>query len=175
MTTGVSTCMSLRLTGSRRLFATTTFRPTKEMLRAAFDAFNRSLAEVKDISGLTWSLSLDPLPPAIYQRGAAANAMGLADRTGTLVVCLLSNGWSDAADNERVYKASAALLEAVEEAARALGAYDPFVYLNYAAPWQDPIPSYGSASVQQLQELRDRVDPKGVFTYLVPGGFKIPS
>lgn len=145
------------------------------MLRAAFDAFNSSVAGIKDINGMTWTLSLEPLPPQIYQRDAADNAMGLADRTGTLVVCLLSHGWTDAADNERAYAASAALLSTVEEAARSLGAYDPFVYLNYAAPWQRPIASYGEASVEQLRELRARVDPKGVFTKLVPGGFKIPS
>ncbi|RYP84556.1 hypothetical protein DL769_001144 [Monosporascus sp. CRB-8-3] len=160
---------------ARYLFATTTFLPTEAMLRAAFDAWNSSLEGVKDISGLTWSLSFEPLPPAIYQRGAEANAMGLVDRTGTRVVCLLSQGWANQADDERVYAASAALVAAIEEAARTLGAYDPFLYLNYAAKWQDPIATYGNASVQQLQELRARVDPKGVFTHLVPGGFKIPS
>lgn len=155
--------------------ATTTFRPTAEVLRAVFNAFNSSVAGVQDINGITWTMSLEPLPPQIYQRDATENSMGLADRTGTLVVCLLSHGWTDEADNERVYTASADLLNTVEEAARSLGVYDPFVYLNYAAFWQDPIASYGNASVKQLQELRAKVDPKGVFTNLVPGGFKIPS
>ncbi|KAI0180995.1 putative oxidoreductase [Hypoxylon sp. FL1284] len=156
-------------------FATLTFKPTEPMLRAAFDVWQSSLAEVKDIRGLTWSLSLEPLPPAIYQRGAASNAMGLADRNGTLVVCVLSQAWADEADAERVNAASAALVGSLRDAARSLDAYDPFVYLNYAAPWQDPIGSYGNESVGKLQELRARVDPGAVFTNLVPGGFKIPS
>ncbi|KAI1211125.1 putative oxidoreductase [Annulohypoxylon truncatum] len=160
---------------ARYLFATVTFRPTEAMLRAAFDAWNSSLTGIKDINGLTWSLSLEPLPPAIYQRGSKDNAMGLADRTDTLVVCLLSQAWADEADDERVYAASAALVVALQEVARSLNAYDPFIYLNYAAPWQDPIASYGEESVQKLRELRARVDPTGVFTRLVPGGFKIPS
>lgn len=162
------------LTATRYLFATTTFRPTEEMLRAAYDAFSSSLEGVKDIKGLTWSLSFEPLPPQIYKRDAAGNALGLADRSGSLVVCLLSQAWSDDADNERATAASSALVSAVEKAARDLGAYDPFVYLNYAGTWQDPISSYGDESVQQLQQLRGRVDPDGVFTRLVPGGFKIP-
>lgn len=160
---------------ARYLFATTTFLPTEAMLRAAFDAWNNSLPGVRDINGLTWSLSLEPLPPNIYQRGAATNALGLADRTGTRVVCLLTQAWADDADNERVYAATAALLAAIEEAAHALNAYDPYIYLDYAAKWQDPIASYGDASVRQLRQLRARVDAKGVFTHLVPGGFKIPS
>ncbi|RYP77638.1 hypothetical protein DL771_001006 [Monosporascus sp. 5C6A] len=94
----------------------------------------------------------EPLPPAIYQRGAEANAMGLADRTGTRVMCLLS-----------------------QEVPRTLGAYDPFLYLNYAAKWQDPIATYGNESVQQLRELRAKVDPKGGFMHLIPGAFKIRS
>lgn len=145
------------------------------MLRAAYDAYSSSLEEVKDIKGLTWTVSFEPLPPQIYQRGAADNALGLADRSGTRVVCLLSQAWSDEADNERATAASAALVGAIEKAARDLGAHDPYIYLNYAGNWQDPISSYGGQSVQQLQELRARVDPNGVFTRLVPGGFKIPS
>jgi hypothetical protein len=144
------------------------------MLLAAYDAWNTSLAGVRDISGLTWSLSLEPLPPSIYQRNATANVLGLADRTGTRVVCLLSQVWANQADDERVYAASAALITTLEKAARSLDAYDPYLYLDYSAFWQNPIASYGQPSVQQLQQLRARVDPKGVFTYRVPGGFKIP-
>lgn len=163
------------LIGTRYLFATTTFLPTIKMLRAAYDAFSSSLKEVKDIKGLTWSMSFEPLPPQIYQRGATKNALGLAKRSGTRVVCLFSHAWSNEADSERATTAAAALVANIENAARELKAYDPFVYLCYAGDWQDPISSYGSESVQQLKELRARVDPDGVFTRLVPGGFKIPS
>lgn len=144
------------------------------MLHAAFDVWKSSVEGVQDIEGLTWSLSLEPLPPGIYQPGATSNAMGLADRKGTRVICLLTNAWQNQADDERVYAATAALVTAVEEAARKLDAYDPFIYLNYAAPWQDPISSYGEESLKKLRGLRARVDPKGVFTHLIPGGFKIP-
>lgn len=145
------------------------------MLRAAYGAFTASLEEVKDINGLTWSMSFEPLPPQVYGRAAGANALGLGGRSGTRVVCLFSHAWSDGADTERATAAAAALVAAVDKAARELGAYDPFVYLNYAGDWQDPISSYGGESLRRLRELRDRVDPTGVFTRLVPGGFKIPS
>jgi hypothetical protein len=144
------------------------------MLRAVYDVYSSSLESVKDIKGLTWSVSFEPLPPQIYQRGAADNALGLADRSGTLVVCLITQAWSDEADSERAMEASAALASAIEKSARDLGAHDPYLYLNYAASWQDPISTYGAESVQQLQKLRARVDPNGVFTRLVPGGFKVP-
>ncbi|KAI2610570.1 putative oxidoreductase [Hypoxylon sp. NC1633] len=160
---------------ARYMFATTTFIPTEAMVRAAFSIWNDSLVGIKDIGGLTWSLSMEPAPPSLYQRNAKANAMGLADRKGTRVVCLMTQTWPNQVDDERVYTATAAVVAAIEKAARALDAYDPYLYLNYAAPWQDPIASYGDASVRKLQKLRSRVDPQAVFTHLVPGGFKIPS
>lgn len=163
------------LTKARYLFATTTFLPTEAMLHAAYDAYTASLEGVKDIEGLTWSVAFEPLPPQIYQRGAAGNSLGLADRRGSRVVCLLSQAWSNDADTERAAAASAALVGAIEKAARDLEAYDPFVYLNYAGDWQDPIPTYGEESVRQLQQLKGKVDPDGIFTRFVPGGFKIPS
>lgn len=157
------------------MFATTTFAPTEAMVQAAFDIWNSSLPGIKGISGLTWSLSMEVVPPSLYQRNANANMFGLTGRNGTRAVCLFTQSWPNQEDDERVYAAVAALIAAIEKAARALDAYDPFLYLNYVAPWQDPIASYGDANVQKLREVRARVDPEEVFTRLVRGGFKIPS
>ncbi|KAH7304302.1 hypothetical protein B0I35DRAFT_495406 [Stachybotrys elegans] len=149
------------------LFATTTFQPILQMLHAAFDAWVASLDDVRAVEGVTWSLSLEPLPEGIFRRYAKGNVMGLENRRGTLIVCLLSQAWADPDDNDRMYAASKALVENLEKAARRLGAYDPFLYLNYAAPWQNPIQTYGKASQTELQKLRARVDPRRVFTKLL--------
>jgi len=87
---------------------------------------------------------------------------------------LLTESWQNAEDDERVYAAVAALVAALEDKARSLGAYDPYLYINYAAPWQNPIASYWGNIVQNLRTLWSRVDPTAVFTRRVPGGFKIP-
>ncbi|KAI3391161.1 hypothetical protein diail_7808 [Diaporthe ilicicola] len=160
---------------SRYLMATTTLVPTEAMIRETYAAFNASLAAVKDLTGIMWSLNLEPLPPQIYARGAGDNALGLAGRSGTLAVCLLSPAWADAGQDDQVYAAARALMDDVEARARRLGAYDPYVYLGYAAPWQDAIASYGAESVAELRALRARVDPGEVFTRRVVGGFKIPD
>ncbi|KAK8043461.1 hypothetical protein PG993_005891 [Apiospora rasikravindrae] len=76
-------------------------------------------------------------------------------------------------DKETVEAASRKLMSAIEEEARRQGVYDPWVYLDYAAPWQDPIASYGDESLKRLREVQMRVDPHGMFTRQVPGGFKI--
>ena len=50
---------------------------------------------------------------------------------------------------------------------------DPFQYLNYAAPFQDPFASYGEKNLQLLREVSKKYDPDQVFQKLVPGGFKL--
>lgn len=152
-----------------------TFVSTEAMIRATFDAYNASLPSVQDIAGIRWNVNLEPLPPQLYARGAQDNALGLADRSGPLAVCLLSPAWSRADDDDKVYAAARALMDEIDRRARDLGAHDPYIYINYAAPGQEVIASYGQASVVQLQHVRTRVDPHGLFTHQVPGGFKIPQ
>ncbi|KND88640.1 Bifunctional solanapyrone synthase [Tolypocladium ophioglossoides CBS 100239] len=160
---------------NRYLSTTITFVPTEAMIRATFDAYNASLPSVRDIAGIRWNVNLEALPRQLYSRHANDNALGLADRKESLAVCLLSPAWTDAVDDERVYAAARALMDDINRRAKDLGAYDPYIYMNYAAPWQDVISSYGQASVSQLQKVRTRVDPHQVFTKQVRGGFKIPQ
>ncbi|KAI0014556.1 putative oxidoreductase, partial [Xylariomycetidae sp. FL0641] len=165
--------------GCRYAFATTTFKPTEAMIRAAYDAWESSLKgvqeKVQNTEELVWALSLDPVPPSMYQPGSSKSAMGLTEREGTLFVCLLTQGWTDEADDAAIRDAADALIKAVEDAARELNAYDPFLYLNYATKKQGAIASYGEANVRKMRRLQDRVDPERIFTRLVPGGFKIPA
>lgn len=119
---------------------------------------------------------MDPLPPLLYTRHAGANALGLADRKGrALIVVNLSMTWLDAADDDAVERAARALVAAIQRDIGELDALDPFLYSNYAAPWQRPITGYGEASVERLRKVRRVYDPGQVFTDLVPGGAKIPE
>jgi hypothetical protein len=87
-----------------------------------------------------------------YQRKADSNSLGLTGRKGTRAVTLLTEIWQKPEDDDHVYAAVADLVTALEDKARSLNAYDPFLYLNHAAPW-----------------------PTLVFTKPVPEGFKIPD
>lgn len=133
------------------------------------------MAAIEDVPGIVWSISLEPLPPAIYARGSTKNSMGLSQASGALVVTLLSATWEDEADDGKVEQAARALFAGIEEDACKLDAHKPYVYLNYAAEWQDPIASYGKKSVEKLQQVSQAVDPKGIFKNKMPGGFKIPT
>ncbi|PLB46016.1 oxidoreductase, FAD-binding protein [Aspergillus steynii IBT 23096] len=164
---------SFSQSGKRQLGIVTTHDSTVPMLNATYLRWNASLTAVQDVSGIVWSISLEPLPAAIYARAPTRNAMGLSDSEGSLVVTVLSATWDEAADDARVEEAARMLFAGIEADAHALDAYHPFVYLNYAAQWQDPIASYGRQSVEKLQRISQELDPKGVFRQMVPG-FKIP-
>ena len=63
-----------------------------------------------------------------------------------------ANGWLAAA------KAAAA-----KAAAAKAGLANEFVYLNYAAPGQDPIGGYGAANKANLRSVSQKYDPDQIF------------
>ncbi|KAH8768287.1 hypothetical protein F5883DRAFT_494823 [Diaporthe sp. PMI_573] len=162
--------------GARSLFRTLTLISTEAVLQAVYGVFNDAVRSIKDVPEFTWSISFDPIPPSFYARHAASNALGLTDRNGAaLLVLLLDARWNDAAYDKTVESAAKLLFENIAKEAQALGAHDPYIYLNYAEPDQDPISSYGAENVRRLRAVRSRVDPGGLFTMQVPGGHKVPS
>ncbi|RYP21123.1 hypothetical protein DL765_002412 [Monosporascus sp. GIB2] len=160
--------------GIRQGSATVTIYSSVPAIKATVRAWNASLASVRSIPGIVWGLGMDPLPPHLYMKHAESNALGLATRKeSTLIVVHLTMSWSDATDDDAVDHAARELIATIEQDTRALDALDPYLYINYAAPWQRPIDSYGEASVERLRSVRRAYDPNRVFTDLVPGGFKV--
>ncbi|KAI1159204.1 hypothetical protein F5B18DRAFT_655871 [Nemania serpens] len=115
--------------------ATVTFEPTDAMIKEAYAAFSKSLPQIDPEQ---------PLPPQIYeeQGRSGANARGLTGQGGrSLVVYLISPSWSDAAQIQQVYNAARVLMDDISARVNALGIHDPYIYLNYAAPWQEVLSS----------------------------------
>lgn len=167
--------------GERVFYMTITHGNSLAMLNATYEAWRASVAQITNVAGITWSLSLEPLPPSIYARHSIQNALGLTDRGGGddekgLVVVLLTASWTEAADDAVVAATGKALFKAMKQAAEDLDEYDRYLYLNYAnsASWQGkPIAGYGAANVARLRQTSAKVDPFGVFQRNVPGGFKL--
>lgn len=90
-----------------------------------------------------------------------------------LIVCSFGWEWSSAEYDHTVLAGIKAVLDQSVAAAKDAGLYHPFKYMNYAAADQAPITSYGEDNVAFLKNVRDMYDADGVFTKLVPGGFKI--
>lgn len=153
----------------------TTLVSTEPAIKAAYGKWTAAYPALANVTNVVFSLVLEPLPPAIYARHATTNALGLANRTQALVIVELFASWASAADDGLVKRTMLALLADINTVARELGVWDPYLFANYAYKDQDVMGSYGAESVKKLWQVRQEVDPKGVFTNLVPGGYKIPA
>ncbi|KAF2637150.1 FAD-binding domain-containing protein [Massarina eburnea CBS 473.64] len=162
--------------GQRIFWNTLTFVSAEAAVNATFIRFNESHPSIAGVSGVISSLTLEPLPPALYARHPDMNALGFDRRENldqSLVIALLTVSYASAADDQTVEKYGRALMDAINEDAKKLNASDPYLYLNYAAPYQDPISSYTHANVRHLRKIAAKWDPHGTFQCQVPGGFKL--
>lgn len=74
-----------------------------------------------------------------------------------------------------MYNATQTWVQQVDAVARKLGTSEEFLYLNFAGGFQNPLQSYGSASLAFMRGVAAKYDPTGVFQKLVPGGFKLDN
>ena len=161
--------------GKRQLFATGTYSASAAMMKAIWRIGNETAQPLRGISNLKWSLSFQPEPTVITSKAAAngGNSLGLSVSDGNVFNVLLTASWEDASDDAAVNKQTQLLFSKAAAKAEELGVSNPYLYLNYAAPWQDPILGYGPAAVSSLQAASRKYDPTGVFQKNVPGGFKL--
>lgn len=165
---------------TRQASATLTLHPTVAAISATVRAWEAIIPYVSHVDNVVWGLGLDPLPPALYARHPGSNALGICDdcdagQQEALLVAHLTISWTDITDDDVIDTASRDLIAAIQRDVSALGDLDPFVYFNYAAAWQSPFAGYNQSELERLRNIRQQFDPRGVFTKLVPGGFKIPQ
>lgn len=100
--------------GARSLYRTHTVISTEAMLHAVHKVWSDAVAVIKNVPGISWVTSFDPLPPSFYARYAASNALGLTGRgRATLLVMLLDVRWSEAADDKIVASTAEQLFDNV--------------------------------------------------------------
>ena len=144
-----------------------------------FNIANSTLQPIKDVVGLVFSISLQPIVTAITSKsgvatGGAGNSLGLDPTTdGNLVNCLLTVGWKLPTDDAAVDAAARQFIAQATANAKNKRKFNEYLYLNYAAKWQEPIRGYGSGNVADLKATSGKYDPDQVFQRGVPGRFKL--
>ncbi|KAK2610646.1 hypothetical protein N8I77_004060 [Diaporthe amygdali] len=162
--------------GFRRLYATVTFHPSRELHRKIIDIFAEEVQSIKATANLTTAIVVQALHinsiKAMNQRGG--NALGI-ESDGSLLIALLTLGWEKSKDDTAIYSFAERWTDRSRLEAEAKGLFHPWQYINYAGPFQDPFSSYGEASKLRLQEIQRNTDPAGIFTSqgLVRGSFKL--
>lgn len=165
--------------GRQNLFVTLTFvnniKATPDFLATVFDLADATAKELLSVVGLIYTMSLQPLPYALYSKSTATggNVLGLNRFNEDLANLLFTVSWQLPTDNARVEAAMQLLESTIAAVAKEKGLFNEYIYLNYAAQWQKPIQAYGNANVQFMRGVSKKYDPNAIFQKAVPGGFKL--
>lgn len=144
-------------------------------MKFSIDTFFKLMPAISDAAGILPVLSFQaitvPAMEKMQQNGG--NALGLDLKEGPVYICNLAIMWTDAADNDRIFKFSNTLYGLINAEAVKRGLSNDYIYMNYASPWQDVISSYGAGNKQRLKKVGALYDPTSVFQRLQPGYFKL--
>jgi hypothetical protein len=144
-------------------------------LAVVYELSDSVAQELANVVGLIFTYALQPLPHVLYSKSAATggNVLGLDRFDEDLINVLYTVSWTLATDNARVETAMKELEAEIHTKEKEMGIFNEWLYLNYAAGWQDPIKGYGAANVAFMKGVSRNYDPIGVFQKAVPGGFKL--
>ncbi|KAF4626844.1 hypothetical protein G7Y89_g11318 [Cudoniella acicularis] len=154
--------------GFRQPHMEVTFAHSPDIYSRTHTLFNASTALVASVQGVNYFLILQPSPALSEQ-----NILGLKAADGRDVLALLSISYNDSTDDSTVANAVKSFFSNLKALAANLGVDRSFIYLNYAAPFQDPISGYGAANKARLQSASLKYDSYGLLQTGVSGGFKL--
>ncbi|KAF1961658.1 FAD-binding domain-containing protein [Byssothecium circinans] len=144
-----------------------------EYMSRAWELSDIAVKELVLVVGIAFTLTYQPLPQVLYSKDSSSNVLGLDRFRDDLINILFVVTWTLPTDNERVYARLQRLENDLVALAENRGIANEWLYLNYAAQWQKPIASYGTANVAFLKGVSKSYDPAGIFQNAVPGGFKL--
>ncbi|KAF4551376.1 FAD-binding domain-containing protein 71 [Elsinoe fawcettii] len=162
--------------GSQRvIYYVMTFKNDEAMNNIAKDIFFEAAEKAGALRGgqLLAVFQSITVPQIENMAKNGGNPLGLKPEDGPLTLFLINLFWQDAADDDAIITLASDCLKAVKAEAVARGLASDFVYMNYAAEFQDVIASYGAENKARLQQIAKKYDPQGVFQKLSPGYFKL--
>ncbi|KAI8931633.1 hypothetical protein NX059_011284 [Plenodomus lindquistii] len=139
------------------------------------DTFFAEEATVADVEKILLIMAIQPITEGALKsmQKNGGNAIGLDPAGGPYFILNFNAAWNDEQDEPAFHAVISRIIGIIKAEAKNRGVDNDFVYLNYASEYQDPIGSYGAANKQRLIEISKKYDPKQVFQYLQPGGFKL--
>jgi hypothetical protein len=166
---------ALTPSGTRTLWATFSFVNSAAYMDEVMGMASDSGRDMPYISnGIT--LIFQPLWQMPRARAFAANggnALGLEEEPRDLVIVLAVATWLGSGNDATARDGLQAFIEAAQKKASQMGVGSRYIYMNYAADFQDVIAGYGEAARRFLFQTAQRYDPTALFQRQVPGGFKL--
>jgi hypothetical protein len=157
--------------GHRYAFWAGTWKLDRDFMAWMQTKHQKELGPLPDQGSLTFQGFSVPALRKMSKNGG--NALGLSPEDGPLMHTLLYMVWDDASRDDEFNKAALDFMNAAKEEAKKRGVYNRYIYLNYAGPYQNVIPSYGEANLAKLKAISKKYDPTAVFQKLQPGGYKL--
>ena len=81
--------------------------------------------------------------------------------------------WNSREDDHACETAGRNIIERITIVAKEMGLHHRYIYQNYANISQDVFAGYGEKNREELRRIQKKYDPKGVFSRLQPGYFKV--
>jgi len=162
-------------TGGRTLWATFTHVNSAAFMEVLMDLATEKGREMPLLSSGIQLIS-QPLWHASRAKSFAAtggNILGLEESSDDLVIVLASVSWTSSGSDKAVRQIMKEFIDAAQAEAKKMGVYNRYIYLNYAADFQDVLGGYGEKSVAFMKEVSRKYDPQQMFQRQVPGGFKL--
>ncbi|KAL5049346.1 hypothetical protein BDW71DRAFT_217490 [Aspergillus fruticulosus] len=164
--------------GYRNVLQTGTYLNRAEIIQKAVAILSDQVQRAKSRArGKDYGLLaiVQPWVPLFWEHSEArgGDVLGLERFEANMLNIAWDYSWDDSADDELLYELARSAREELDEYARSIGAYNEYIYLNYAGHSQDPLRGYGPENLEFLRRVSVEFDPDGVFQNLVPGGFKI--
>ncbi|KAI4908395.1 hypothetical protein J4E90_009020 [Alternaria incomplexa] len=161
--------------GLREVYYVISVKASYEIAESSVDTFYDSIGALSAVEGaypvLIWQHITDGSLKGSTRNGGSA--MGFDANGSPIHIIQLACSWNNAADDDTVYQVMSDIMEAIKSEAVKLGVQNDWVYMNYAAMFQDVIASYGSDSKSKMKTVASKYDPKEVFQKLQPGYFKL--
>lgn len=102
------------------------------------------------------------------------NALGFDPKTkGTYMAWAEVVEWKGTGYDDAVHAWVKNTTQAINDATKEAGLYDPFTYMGDATYFQEIYEGYGAENKQRLLDVSRKYDPERVFQKLLPGGYKI--
>lgn len=153
---------------ARQSLATITFRPHQPILELAFSLFKQKVALLAGIAESTLEYHLLPRHFKLND-----DCYGLTGSGETLVCIVIAFTTFDEKHDSTVLQTLKMYLQQLNNEAERHNVDHPFLYMNYAASFQDVIGSYGADNGEFLKRTAKAYDPDKVFQRLLRGPFKL--
>lgn len=157
--------------GHRYSFWASTFKLDRDFMAWMQALHQKNVGSLPDQGSLTFQAFTVPALSQTSKNGG--NALGLNPDDGPLFHVLLYMVWDDATKDNTLNKAASDFMAAAKTEAKNRGLYSKYIYMNYAGPYQNVVPSYGDENLAKLKKIAKKYDPHAVFQKLQPGGYKL--